>query len=402
MSDRLPDAVVQPADTRIVFVVMDGLGGLPDPTTGLTELETANTPNLDRLARTASVGLGIPVAPGITPGSGPGHLALFGYDPVEYNIGRGVLSALGVDFPLQHGDLAARLNFATLDGDGNIVDRRAGRPSDDENARLVAKLRDNVQHPTGAELYFESEREHRLVMILRGENISANLSDTDPQKEGVPPLQVTPTDDRSRGSARIVQHVLDDVRAVLKDEPVANGVLARGFATHTRYPTMEERYGMVGRAIARYPMYRGLGRLIGMKIEPPADSDPQNIDVLAAGFDSADFHFVHFKYTDSRAEDGDFGAKVREIEKIDAYMPGIEALKPDVIVVTGDHSTPSRMSAHSWHPVPVLIASPFTRPAGVEHFGERDCLRGDLGIFRMKDLMSLVLAHARRLQKFGA
>lgn len=402
MSERLPDSIVQPAETRIVFVVMDGLGGLPDPTTGRTELETARTPNLDRIARAASIGLGTPVAPGITPGSGPGHLALFGYDPVEFNIGRGVLSALGVDFPLQHGDLAARLNFATLDGDGNILDRRAGRPSDDENARLVEKLRASVRHPTGVELYFESEREHRLVMILRGENISAALSDTDPQKTGVAPLAVTPTDDRSRGSARIVQHVLDDVREVLKDEQTANGVLARGFATHTRYPSLEERYAMRGRAIARYPMYRGLARLIGMKVEAPAENDAANIDVLAAGFESAAFHFVHFKYMDSRAEDGDFAAKVLEIEKVDALIPRIEELKPDVLVVTGDHSTPSRMRAHSWHPVPVLIASAWTRPAGIETFGERDCLRGDLGIFPMKDLMALVLAHGRRLQKFGA
>ena len=402
MSELLPDAVVQTAETRIVFVVMDGLGGLPDPTTGWTELETARTPNLDRLARGASVGLGTPVGAGITPGSGPGHLALFGYDPVEFNIGRGVLSALGVDFPLQHGDLAARLNFATLDGDGNIVDRRAGRPSDEENARLVEKLRENVRHPTGVELYFESEREHRLVMILRGENISAALSDTDPQKTGVPPLAVTPTDDRSRGSARIVQHVLDDVREVLKDEQTANAVLARGFATHTRYPSLDERYGMDGRAIARYPMYRGLARLIGMKVETPAESDPGNIDVLAAGYESSFFHFVHFKYMDSRAEDGDFDAKVEEIEKVDALIPRIEELEPDVLVVTGDHSTPSRMRSHSWHPVPVLLASPYTRPAGIDTFGERDCLRGDLGIFPMKDLMAHVLAHARRLQKFGA
>ena len=402
MTDRLPDAVVQTADTRIVFVVMDGLGGLPDPTTGRTELETARTPNLDRIARGASLGLGIPVAPGITPGSGPGHLALFGYDPVEFNIGRGVLSALGVDFELRHGDVAARLNFATLDADGNVIDRRAGRPSDEENARLVEKLRANVKPPTGMELFFESEREHRLVLILRGENISAALSDTDPQKTGVPPLPVTPTDDRSRGSARIVQHVIDDIRAVLKDEPTANAVLARGFAAHTRYPTVAERYQMKARAIARYPMYRGLARLIGMHVEKPAEADPGNIDVLRDRFDQFDYHFVHFKYMDSRGEDGDFAAKVEAIEKVDALIPGIEELKPDVLVVTGDHSTPSRMRTHSWHPVPVLLASPFTRPAGVESFGERDCLRGDLAVFEMKHLMALVLAHARRLQKFGA
>ena len=402
MSERLPDAVVQTADSRIVFVVMDGLGGLPDPVTGRTELETARTPHLDRLARTGSVGLGTPVAPGITPGSGPGHLALFGYDPVEFNIGRGVLSALGVDFELRHGDIAARLNFATLDGDGNVIDRRAGRPSNQENTRLVQKLRENVQAPTGMELFFESESEHRLVLILRGENISAALSDTDPQKEGVPPLPVTPTDDRSRGSARIVQHVLDDVRKVLKDEPTANGVLARGFAAHTKYPSFEERYRMQARAIARYPMYRGLARLVGMHVESPAEQDAGNVDILKNGFGDTDFHFVHFKYMDSRGEDGDFAAKVEAIEKIDALIPGIEALGPDVIVVTGDHSTPARLRSHSWHPVPVLISSEWGRPAGVEKFGERDCLRGDLGIFEMKHLMSLVLAHARRLQKFGA
>ena len=402
MSERLPDAVVQTADTRIVFVVLDGLGGLPDPGTGRTELETARTPNLDRLARTASVGLGNPVAPGITPGSGPGHLALFGYDPVEFNIGRGVLSALGVDFELRHGDIAARLNFATFDREVNVIDRRAGRPSDEENARLVAKLREQVKPPTGMEIFFESEREHRLVLILRGENISAALSDTDPQKTGVPALPVTPTDDRSRGSARIVQHVIDDIRATLQDEPTANGVLARGFAAHTRYPSIEERYRMSSRAIARYPMYRGLARLLGMKVEQPAETDAQNIDVLANGFGETDFHFVHFKYMDSRGEDGDFAAKVEAIEKVDALIPGIEALKPDVIVVTGDHSTPSRLRSHSWHPVPVLVSSPWGRPVGIESFGERDCLRGDLGIFAMKDLMTLVLAHARRLQKFGA
>lgn len=402
MSDRLPDAIVQSAQTRIVFVVMDGLGGLPDPATGRTELETARTPNLDRIARGASAGLGMPVGRGITPGSGPGHLALFGYDPIEFNIGRGVLSALGIDFPLRAGDIAARLNFATFDADGNIVDRRAGRPNDEENARLVDKLRAGVQPPAGIELYFESEREHRLVLILRGENLSADLSDTDPQKTGVPPLPVTPTGEMSRGSARIVQAVIDDCNDVLRDESAANGVLARGFAAFSRYPSITDRYLMSARAIARYPMYRGLARLLGMEVLPPPATDEQTIDVLADGFGSADFHFVHFKYMDSRGEDGDFGAKVEAIEKVDELFPCIEALKPDVLVVTGDHSTPSRMRAHSWHPVPVLLASQWTRPAGLEAFGERDCLRGDLGIFPMKDLMALILANARRLQKFGA
>ena len=402
MSERLPDSIVQTATTRIVFVVMDGLGGLPDPATGRTELETAATPNLDRLARGAAIGLGTPVGHGITPGSGPGHLALFGYDPVEYNIGRGVLSALGVDFPLAHGDIAARLNFATLDAEGNVTDRRAGRPSDEENARLVAKLREGVSGTHGIELHFESEREHRLVLILRGENLGADLSDTDPQKTGVPPLPVQATADTSRGTARIVQSVLDDAREVLRDEDAANGVLARGFAAFRRYPSIEDRFGMSARAIARYPMYRGLARLLGMEVLPPPETDDRSVDVLAEGFESADFHFIHFKYMDSRAEDGDFAAKVAAIEKVDALIPRIEALEPDVLVVTGDHSTPSRMRSHSWHPVPVLLASEWARGSGAEEFGERTCLRGELGIFPMKHLMALILAHARRLQKFGA
>lgn len=402
MSERLPDSIVQPATTRIVFVVMDGLGGLPDPATGRTELETAATPNLDRLARGAAVGLGTPVGHGITPGSGPGHLALFGYDPVEYNIGRGVLSALGIDFPLAHGDIAARLNFATLDADGNVTDRRAGRPSDEENARLVRKLREGVSGTHGIDLHFESEREHRLVLILRGENLGADLSDTDPQKTGVPPLPVRATADTSRGTARIVQSVLDDAREVLRDEETANGVLARGFAAFRPYPSIEERFGMSSRAIARYPMYRGLARLLGMDVVPPPETDEASVDVLAEGFDSTDFHFIHFKYMDSRAEDGDFAAKAAAIEKVDALIPRIEALEPDVLVVTGDHSTPSRMRSHSWHPVPVLLASEWARGSGAEEFGERACLRGELGIFPMKHLMSLILAHSRRLQKFGA
>lgn len=402
MSERLPDSIAQRAETRIVFVVMDGVGGLPHPDTGKTELETAHTPNLDRLARSAALGLGTPVLPGVTPGSGPGHLALFGYDPIEFNIGRGVLSALGIDFPLRHGDIAGRLNLATLDAGGNVKDRRAGRPSDEENARIIAKLREAVKSPPGIELYFESEREHRAVLILRGENLSADLSDTDPQETGVPPLPVRPTTDMSRGSARIVQSVLDDAQEVLADEERANGLLARGFASYRQYPSMEERFQMEARAIARYPMYRGLARLLGMAVEPPPETDEDTVEVLRSGYAEHDFHFVHFKYTDSRGEDGDFDAKVQAVERVDALLPGITDLEPDVLVVTGDHSTPSRMRSHSWHPVPVMIASPWVRGRTDEGFGETECRFGELGVFEMKHLMTLCLAHADRLAKFGA
>ena len=402
MDVTLPDSVVEPDGGRIVFLVMDGLGGLPHEETGLTELETARTPNLDRLAKVSALGMSTPVAPGISPGSGPGHLGLFGYDPVRFNIGRGVLSALGVDFELRHGDVAARLNFATLDGDGNITDRRAGRPSDEENRRLVEKLRANVSQVGGVEVFWESEKEHRVVMVLRGANLSADLSDTDPQETGVPPEPLEATGPEGERTVRAVQAILDQATEVLAEEPVANGLLARGWAAFDTYPTIRERFGVRPLCIARYPMYRGVSRLLGMDIGPIAEEDAGNVDILEKSWDDYDFFFMHFKYVDSRGEDGDFDAKVEAIEAIDALVPRIEALQPDVLLVTGDHSTPSRARAHTWHPVPVLIASPWCRPVDVEGFGERACTRGELGIFEARHLMTLALAHAGRLAKFGA
>lgn len=399
----IPDDLVQSAETKIVFLVLDGLGGLPHPDTGRTELETARTPNLDRLAQRSALGLIEPVGRGITPGSGPGHLGLFGYDPLRWSIGRGVLSALGVGFDLREGDVAVRLNFATADEEGRITDRRAGRPSDDENKRLVAKLQEGVESPEpGIEIFFDSEKEHRAVLVLRGPNLSAELSDTDPQETGVPPLHVRPLADGAEESARIVQTILNEAQRVLADEPAANRILARGFAAYERYPSMADRYKLRARAIARYPMYGGVSRLLGMDVLPIPPSDEASIDALAEGYEQYDFHFVHFKAVDSRGEDGDFDAKVAAIEAVDSLIPRVEALEPDVLIVTGDHSTPSRYRAHSWHPVPVLLASPWTRPDRGATFGERACRSGELGIFPAVDLMTIALAHANRLAKFGA
>lgn len=403
MSVVIPDDLVEAAETRIVFLVMDGLGGLPDPQTGRTELETAATPNLDRLAQRSALGLLEPVGRGITPGSGPGHLGLFGYEPLRWTIGRGVLSALGVGFDLREGDVAVRLNFATVDAEGRVIDRRAGRPSDEEGRRLVARLQEGVQSPmAGVELFFEGEKEHRLVLVLRGSNLSAELSDTDPQETGVPPLHVRPLADGAEPSARLVQSVLTEANRVLADEPRANAVLARGFAAYERYPSLADRFKLRSRAIARYPMYGGVARLLGMEVLPIPATDADSIAALTTGFDQYDFHFVHFKAVDSRGEDGDFGAKVAAIEAVDELIPRIEALQPDVLVVTGDHSTPSRYRAHSWHPVPILLASPWTRPDAGATFGERSCRLGELGIFPAVELMTLALAHAGRLAKFGA
>ena len=399
---NIPDDLVEAGGGKIVLAVMDGLGGLSDPSTGKTELETASTPNLDRIASSSALGLHQPVAPGITPGSGPGHLALFGYDPLKWNIGRGVLSALGVGFDLREGDLATRLNFATIDAAGNVSDRRAGRPSDDENKRLVAKLRERVKAPSGAELFFEAEKEHRAVMILRGAGLQADLEDTDPQETGVPALPVKATTREAESTAKLVQQVLDAGREALKDEPKANALLARGFAAYGRYPSMQERFKLNCVAIAKYPMYRGVARLVGMDAQQSPGSDEESVELLRKRYEQFDFHFVHFKAVDSRGEDGDFAAKVKAIESIDPLIGEIEKLNPDVLIVTGDHSTPSRMRAHSWHPVPVLIKSPWTRARKDARFGEGDCAAGELGVFATVHLMSLALAHAGRLAKFGA
>ena len=400
---RFPDALADRGaeGKKIVLLVMDGLGGLPHPDTGLTELETALTPNLDLLARKSSLGALIPVQHGITAGSGPGHLSLFGYDPVEYIVGRGALSALGVGFELRAGDLAARLNLATLDANGLVQDRRAGRPTDEVGRRVVEKVRAGLVAPEGYEIFLEHEKEHRAALILRGKGLQADLSDTDPQETGVPPLPVVASDPGSETAATLMQEILDQIRMILMDEDVVTGVLARGFAAYEGFPSFEERFGLNALAIAQYPMYRGVARLAGMNVKDVPTSPEELVTVLAKHFEDYDFFFLHFKYTDSRGEDGDFDAKVAAIEAVDPLIPGILSLDPEVLIVTGDHSTPATYKAHSWHSVPVLLASPWARPTGGA-FGETDCRKGDLGTFEGKHLMSLALAHASRLAKFGA
>jgi 2,3-bisphosphoglycerate-independent phosphoglycerate mutase len=306
-----------------------------------------------------------------------------------------------VGFDLQAGDLAARLNLATLDAEGRIVDRRAGRPPDEEGRRVVERARARVVPPEGVEVFLEHEKEHRAVLILRGRGLEAELGDTDPQETGVPPLPVRALEPGSERSAALMQGVLDQIREALKEEAPVNGVLARGFAAYEGYSSFQDRYGLKSLAIAQYPMYRGVARLVGMDVKDiPADPS-QLVDLLKANFQEYDFFFLHYKYTDSRGEDGDFDAKVQAIESVDALIPGILEAAPEVLVVTGDHSTPATFKAHSWHSVPVLLASPWARPTG-DSFGESECRKGDLGTFEGKHLMSLALAHAGRLAKFGA
>lgn len=386
--------------SKIVLVVADGLGGLPLEPGGKTELETANTPNLDALVAMGVCGLSIPVLPGITPGSGPGHLGLFGYDPLKYTIGRGVLEALGIDFDLGPHDVAARGNFCTVDAEGNITDRRAGRIPTEQCIELVEKLR-GIEIE-GVEVFVEPVREHRFVVVFRGDALEGNVHDTDPQATGVPPLEPVARDPESISTAKVAAEFLRQTRELLKEEERANMATLRGIARRPPIPTMEEVYGLSAAAIAVYPMYRGLAQLVGMAVLDPGTSLEEQVDVLEKSWDRFDFFFLHFKYTDSTGEDGNFPEKVRRIEELDAQMPRIAALNPQVILVTGDHSTPSVLCSHSWHPVPVLLAARSCRTDAATTFGESACLSGGLGQIEAKYLMTLALSHAGRLKKYGA
>jgi 2,3-bisphosphoglycerate-independent phosphoglycerate mutase len=385
---------------KIVMLVADGLGGLPVQSGGQTELEVASTPHLDGLVERGTCGLSIPVKHGISPGSGPGHLGLFGYDPLRYLIGRGALEATGIGFHLGPQDVAIRCNFCTLDGDGNITDRRAGRIPTEQSAPLAIRLRE-VSLP-GIEIFVEPVKEHRFVVVLRGEGLGGDVADTDPQTTGVPLLKPIPQNDQSQRTAEVAAEFARQGAALLADQSAANAFSMRGFSASPSLPSFEEVYGLRAAAVAVYPMYKGLAKLVGMEIVGDAKTLSDQMKILEEHWDQYDFFFVHFKYTDSTGEDGDFDAKVKRIEEFDAAMPRVAALNPSVTIVTGDHSTPSLLKAHSWHPVPTLIASEHCRPDACTTFGEADCLAGGLGQFEAKYLMPLAMAHADRLGKFGA
>lgn len=392
----------EPEGGKIVVVVADGLGGLGREPGGPTELQAARLPHLDQLAREGTTGLADPVCPGVTPGSGPGHLALFGYDPVEQLVGRGVLAALGVEFPLNPGDVAARGNFCTVDEQGRVVDRRAGRLSDEEGRRLTGKLREAVQLE-GVQLFFEPVQQYRFVVVMRGTRVelSPDVTDSDPHCAGVEPRAPEPLKVSASKTADLVRKLLSDSAAVLADEERANMVLLRGFSSKPNLPKFEEVYGLSALAVASYPMYRGLASLLGMEVASAPAGLEAAVRFVEEHWASRDFFFLHHKDADSAGEDGDFEEKVRQLERLDRVIPALRELDPAVLVVTGDHSTPARLAAHSWHPVPVALHASTCRTDHVESFDELACAHGGLGRFPAQQLMALALGHAGRLRKYG-
>jgi 2,3-bisphosphoglycerate-independent phosphoglycerate mutase len=390
-----------PAQTKIVMLIMDGLGGLPREPGGKTELETAHTPNLDRLAAHASLGLTQPVGPGITTGSGPGHLAIFGYDPIQYQIGRGALEALGVDFDLQPSDVAARGNFCCVDANGIITDRRAGRLPNAESRKLVELLRtiemENIQ------LFIEPVKEHRFVFVMRGEALKDTLSETDPLKTGVPDLPVRALNPEAEKAAQVANRFVTQARKLLTGQWPANSILLRGFASLPCVPQYADIFGLKAAAVAINGMYRGVARMVGMTVlDVPGGTLADEFSTLELHWNEYDFFYLHVKKTDTCGESGDFDGKVAAIEAVDAHIPDLMALNPDVVIVGGDHSSPAVLKSHSWHPVPLLLYSRFVRPDGLSEFGERTCQRGSLGVIPATHVMPLALANAGRLAKYGA
>ncbi len=386
--------------TKIILLVIDGLGGLPHPQTGLTELEAARLPNLDHLAGASVCGLIDPVGPGITPGSGAGHLALFGYDPIKFDIGRGALSAFGLDFPLQPNDVAARANFCTIDENGIVVDRRAGRIPTELNRELCEDLR-RIQLP-GVQLFVQTESGHRALIVLRGGNLSDRLTDTDPLLVGQPIKEAKPLAPEAKHTADIVNAFSREAQRVLKDRHPANAILLRGFAKRPQIPTFQELYQLTPAAIAAYPMYRGVARLVGMEALTTGNTVADEVRTLRENYRKYDYFFVHVKYADTAGEDGDFDRKVKVLEEVDASLPEILDLRPEVLVITGDHSTPAAIKSHSWHPVPFLLYSPWSIPDRLPTFSERAFRNGSLGRFPAVEGMQLMLGYAQKLGRFGA
>ena len=393
-------SIARSSPSKIVLMVIDGLGGLPNPETGKTELETANTPNLDKLAAKGVCGLSDPVSLGVTPGSAPAHLALFGYNPVSFNIGRGVLEAIGIDFDLQQGDVAARGNFCTVDETGLVTDRRAGRISTEKCIELC-QLLDELAID-GVKVFVCPVREHRFIVVFRGDGLASDISDSDPQQIGVSPKTITALCSQASKMSSTANQFIAQARTTLAEHYPANMVLLRGFSRQPQFPTMGEVYKLKPVAIASYTMYRGLAKLVGMKILETGTTIEDEFATLKQNYANYDFFFLHIKGTDSAGEDGNFDRKVRIIEQVDKALPNLTSLEPDVIVVTGDHSTPALLRGHSWHPVPVLLYSKWCRPDKVSEFSESACILGGLGRFPATQVMPLAMANALKLNKFGA
>ncbi len=398
----LPE-IIGKNENKILLLVLDGLGGIPDTETGKTELETANIPNINEFAKNGSCGLSIPVLPGITPGSGPGHIALFGYDPIKVLIGRGVLECLGIGINLEKDDIAIRGNFATIDEHNIVTDRRAGRISTDENKKIVDLISKNIKEINGVKISISTVKEHRCAIVLRGKGLSPDVSENDPQKENLPLKEISPLNQEGKFTASILNEFEKKVKEILKNvDSKAKVILFRGISKLPDVPTFQEKYKLKSACIATYPMYKGISKVVGMDVIEVGETVEEEFDKLEEIYDNYEFFFLHIKKADSMGEDGNFKGKVKFFEDVDKKIWRLKKLNFSAIAITGDHSTPSVLKGHSWHPVPLVIVSPNMIPDDVEKFTERECAKGILGTIYAKQIMYLLLASSLKLGKFGA
>ena len=400
MYEEILPQLINKNDTKLVLLVLDGLGGTTNEHS-VTELEVARTPNMDKLISSGSAGLHRPVGYGITPGSGPGHLGLFGYNPIKYQLGRGILEALGVDMVVNPGDLAVRGNFATMKN-GLIIDRRAGRIPTELCRKLVEKISGKIKKIEDVEIEIRAGMDYRFAVVFRGDGLSDKIGDADPQEINKPPVPAKALSPNAEKSARIVNKFIDMVTEILADEHPANTVLIRGYALYPDIVQFQKKFGMRAVGIAEYPMYRGLAKLVGMDTPEVDGAMETEFNLVKKLWKDYDFFFVHIKKTDSYGEDGNFDAKVKVIEDVDEKLPMLLDLKPDVIAITGDHCTPSVHKAHSWHPVPLLLKGKYTFVDDAKTFSERECAKGIIGHIPAEAIILLMMADAGRLKKFGA
>lgn len=404
--DALYSELTIPTKAKLMLLVLDGLGDIARREENyLTPLEAAWTPNLDRLSKDSAQGRMLPVAPGITPGSGPGHLGLFGYDPLEFQVGRGVIEALGLGLALKGGDVAARANFCTLDNRGIVTDRRAGRIDTALCEELCELLSKKIKKIGDTQVIIQPGKGHRFVVLFRGKGLEGPLTDADPHKEGSPIPEVSPvnaTSAKAKKAAKLIADFYKLALPILRGKQPANGFLMRGIAHQPEIPSFEERYKLRAACLAVYPMYKGLAQLVGMaKLEGFQSIEEQFRSYLSER-EQYDFFFIHFKASDMHGEDGNFEAKKRAIEELDGALPILLQKKPDVLAITGDHSTPCALRGHSWHPQPVLLHSAYSGSDKLERFTETGANTGSLGLFEAKYLMRLMQANANMFDKFGA
>ena len=404
---------------KVVLVIIDGLGDRPiSELKDQTPLEAANTPNLDYFATNGITGIMNAIDVGIRPGSDTSHLAIFGYDPETHYTGRGIFEAAGIGMELKKGDIALRGNFATVTEDLIIVDRRAGRI---EN---VSKLADalNGMKIDGVRFFVKAGVMHRAGVVLRGSNLSHMVSDNDPHEVGVKVKQVKALDntEEAKFTASVINKFLEEAHKILKEHEVnkkrrkerlleANYILLRGASKLTHFEPFEKKYKLKACCIAGAGLYKGIAKVLGMDVlQVKGATGTANTDINAKfiaakkALAKYDFVFVHIKYADNYAEDGNVFGKLKFIEKIDDALIHLIGIKDTLIVITADHSTPCKLKAHSGDPVPIVMFGEGVRTDKVKEFNERSCMQGGLGRIKGKDLMNEILNLIGKAKLYGA